>query len=93
MPSTALDVEGSARTLICVDVIPSTGVCVAVGCAGSGVAVCDGTGIWVAGNVKVATRAAGVDIISSLRLELQPVYRRIKTLKITLENRMDTGKL
>jgi len=68
------------------------GACAAVGCTGSAVAVGDGTGIWVAGSVEAMTRAVGVDIMSSLRLELQPVYRRIKTLKITLENRMDTGK-
>jgi len=36
-------------------------------------------------------KEVGVDIVSSLNLELQPVYKRITTVKITLENRMDTG--
>jgi hypothetical protein len=35
-------------------------------------------------------KGVGVTIVSSLNLELQPVYKRIKTMKITLENRMDT---
>lgn len=93
MPSTALDVDGSARTLTCVEVMPSTGICVAVGWAGGGGTVSERTGVCVAEDVAVLTRAAGVDITASLRSELQPVYRRIKTLKITLENRIDTAKL
>jgi hypothetical protein len=36
------------------------------------------------------TRRVGVAIVSSLKLELQPVYKRIKIVKITLEDRMDT---
>ena len=92
IPSTLLAVEGSARTLIWVEVIPSTGVCAAVGCAGSGVSVCGGTevGVAVDGSVDVMIAGVGVKIVSSLSLELQPVYKRIKTVKITLENRMDT---
>jgi len=73
-----------------VDVIPSTGAL--TGCAGSGVAVSVGTAgeVAVAGNVDVTITGVGVGIVSSLSLELQPVYKRIKTVKITLENRMDT---
>jgi hypothetical protein len=64
-----------------------------VGWAGSGVVVSDGIGVCVADSVDVITRSVGVDIGSSLRLELQPVYKRIKIVKITLENRIDTGRL
>jgi len=73
-----------------VDVIPSTGAL--AGCAGSGVAVSVGRagGVAVAGSVDVMIAGVGIDIVSSLSLELQPVYKRIKTVKITLENRMDT---
>jgi hypothetical protein len=75
-----------------VEVIPSTGVCGAVGCAERGVSVWGGTdvGLAVAGSVEVMITGVGVKIVSSLSLELQPVYKRIKTVKITLENRMDT---
>ena len=46
----------------------------------------------VAGSVKVMTGDVGVEIgpSPSLTLELQPVYKKIRTVKITLENRMDT---
>jgi hypothetical protein len=70
--------------------MPSTGVCVAVG--GKGVAVPNASGVCVGGSMDVMTRCVGVDIGSSLDVELQPVYRRIKTVKITLENRIDTGR-
>jgi hypothetical protein len=91
IPSTLLAVDGSARTLIWVDVIPST-ACTAVGCAGSGVSVGEGLGVsgTVTGSVEVMIKGVGVNVVSSLNLELQPVYKRIKTVKITLENRMDT---
>jgi hypothetical protein len=36
------------------------------------------------------TRSVGVDTVSSLNLELQPVYKRIRIVQITLENRIDT---
>jgi hypothetical protein len=39
----------------------------------------------------VSRKGVVVNIISSLRLELQPVYKRIRTMKITLENRMGTA--
>lgn len=57
----------------------------------NGVAVSERTGVWVAVDIKVIGKEAGVNIVSSLNLELQPVYKRIKTVKITLENRMDTA--
>ena len=88
-----LEVEGSARTLIWVEVIPSTGVArSAVGCAGIGVPISEGEGVWVAVAVKVIEKVVGVTIVSSLNLELQPVYKKIKTVQITLENRMDTTR-
>ena len=62
----------------------------AIGCAEIGVPVSEGAGGWVAVAVKVIEKGVGVTIVSSLNLELQPVYKRIKTVKITLENRMDT---
>jgi hypothetical protein len=74
--------------LIWVDVIPSTGT--SVGCAGIGVSLSEGAGVWVAVAVKGTEKGVGVTIVSSLNLELQPVYKRIKTVKITLENRMGT---
>jgi hypothetical protein len=72
-----------------VDVIPSTGTI--VGCAGIGVLVCEGAGVWVAVAVNVIEKVVVVTIVSSLNLELQPVYKRIKMMKITLEDRMDTA--
>jgi len=54
MPSTALAVDGSARTLSCVDEIPSTGATVGVGGGGSGVSV--GGVVRVGGNVAVRMR-------------------------------------
>jgi len=84
-----LAVEGSARTLIWVEVVPSTGIIVG---AGGGVTVSVGAGGRVAGSVKVITGGVGVDIgfSPSLNLGLQPVYKKIRRVKITLENRMDT---
>jgi hypothetical protein len=72
-----------------VDVIPSTGTI--VGRAGIGVLVCEGAGVWVAVAVKVIEKVVVVTIVSALNLELQPVYERIKMVKITLEDRMDTA--
>jgi hypothetical protein len=73
-----------------VDVIPSTGSF--VGCAGNGITVSVGVAVkvGVVASVDVVMKGVGVNIVSSLSLELQPVYKRIKTVKITLENRMDT---
>jgi hypothetical protein len=88
MPSTLLAVDGSARTLICVDVTPPTGP--GVGVAGRGVTVSDAKVVLVTGSLEAVTRGVGVEMVSSLGLDLQPVYRRIKTVKITLENRLDT---
>jgi hypothetical protein len=56
------------------------------------VTVAEARGVRVIGNVEVMTSCVGVDIGSSLGVELQPVYRRIKTVKITLENRIGTGR-
>jgi hypothetical protein len=77
-----------------VDVIPSTGTCVGGGCAGSEVSVLGWIEVRAAvtGSVEVMIKGVGVNIVSSLNLELQPVYKRITTVKITLENRMDTGR-
>ena len=90
IPRTVLAVEGSARTLSWVEVIPSTGAGVGVGCAASGVTVFEGAGVRVAEVVERLTRGVRVDMVSSLVLDLQPVYKRIETVKITLENRLVT---
>jgi hypothetical protein len=82
--------DGSARTLTCVEVSPWTGGRAVAD--GANAAVSEARGAWVAGSVDVMTRCVGVDIGSSLGVELQPVYRRIKTVKITLENRIDTER-
>jgi len=92
IPSTLLTVEGSARTLIWVDVTPSTGTCAAVGCEGSGAVVSEGAGVWVAGNIEVTMIAVGVNIVSSLRLKTQPVLKKTKTMITMPEERMDTGR-
>jgi hypothetical protein len=70
-----------------VEVVPSTELIVG---AGGGVAVSVETGDRVAGSVKVMTGDVGVEIGPSLNLVLQPVYKKIRRVKITLENRMDT---
>jgi hypothetical protein len=90
IPSTLLDVEGSARTLTWVEVIPSTGIWVVGAKVVGGAAVSDGSGVCVAVAAEVLTRSVGVDIGSSLDGVLQPVYKRINRVKITLENRIDT---
>jgi hypothetical protein len=55
MPNTSLAVDGSVRTLIWVDVIPSTGVTVGVSAAGSGSGVSKGLAVAEGGNVAVMT--------------------------------------
>src|SRR5688500_14527284 len=62
VPSTLLAVDGSARTLTCVEVIPSTGGTVGwlEGEGGSGVS--DGRGMGEAVNVDVAINATGEGI-------------------------------
>jgi len=57
MPSTSLTVDGSERTFICVDEVPSTGL--AVGWGGGGSGVSDGGGLSVGGKVKVMMKAVG----------------------------------
>ena len=92
MPSILLAVEGSARTLIWLEVTPSTNACAVADGARSGVSVAIGIEVRVAGEVEVTIREVGVPIVSSLRLELQPVYKSIKRMQITLENRIDTTR-
>jgi len=57
MPNVAPLVEGSARTLTCVVVIPSMGVRVEVGGGGSGVS--DGGRVGVGGSVAVTRGIVG----------------------------------
>ena len=87
IPKIWLAVEGSARTLTSVVVVPSTGIIVG---AGGGVAVSVGMGGKVAGSVKVMMGDVGVEIGPSLKVVLQPVYKKIKRVKITLGNRIGT---
>ena len=61
IPSTSPAVDGCARTLIWVDVVPSTGVAlgaISVGRGGSGVS--EGGGVNDGGNVTVTMK--GVDV-------------------------------
>src|SRR5688572_5503300 len=62
MPSTALAVDGSARTLSCVDETPSTGATVGAGAGGSGDSV--GAAVSVDGNVavRIPALAPGVSV-------------------------------
>src|ERR687887_379952 len=93
IPSTLLAVEGSERTLTWVEVIPSTGVCVAVGCAAGGVIVPVGTTVCVLGSVDVMIKGVRVNCTSSLRLVTQLVLKRTKTARIILTKRMGTAGL
>jgi len=61
MPSTSLAVDGSARTLSCVDAIPSIGRL--VGTAGGGGNVGSGGDVSVAGSVAVIK--AGVNVLGT----------------------------
>jgi len=60
--------------------------------AGGGVTVSVGAGDRVAELAKGIVGDIGVEVdpSPSLTVELQPVYKKIKTVKITLENRMGT---
>jgi hypothetical protein len=62
MPSKFPDVDGSERTLIWVDEVPSTGATVGGGGSGSGVS--EGTGVKVTGNVEVRSNAVEVGTAS-----------------------------
>lgn len=91
IPSTLLAVDGSARTLIWVDVVPSTGATVGAGGGGSGVS--DGTWVRVTGNVDVTGAAVAVDIISLRIGAPQAVLKKTTALKTTIEGLMDTAGL
>ena len=83
MPSTALAVDGSARTLSCVDDTPSTGVIVGVG-GGSGVSVGgeEGAGSMVAVMINGVAEAVGVGV----RVAVQPlIVNRMRIDKMCLE--------
>src|SRR5512132_586092 len=58
IPKTLLAVDGSARTLIWVDVVPSTGA--TVGCGGGGRGVSVTLGLKVTGSVEVTSKAPAV---------------------------------
>jgi hypothetical protein len=81
--------EGCARTLTWVDVIPSTGTTVGDGEDGS--TVFRGTTGIVAGSVEVLTDRVGLVVISPCALELQAVLRSAtaNTAKTSIR-RMDT---
>lgn len=61
IPSTSLAVDGSARTLTCVEVIPSTGVVVGVDRGGRGVPV--GSGDSVGNGVSVRMKGVGEVVV------------------------------
>ena len=87
MPSTVLAVDGSRRTLSCVEVMPSTGGTVGWGEGGRGVS--DGASMVVAGRVEVRTGRVEVGIISPWASEAQLVLR-IKMTMARRSKRMDT---
>lgn len=60
MPSTALTVDGSARTFTCVEVIPSTGTTVGVGGDGRGDSI--GGVVGVGDRVAVKINGVGEDV-------------------------------
>ena len=82
-------VDGSERTFICVDEVPSTGV--AVGWGGGRSGVSDGDGKSVGGNVEVMMKAVGVVAPISLTCISHPeqhmarMMRRAKYLYDTIE--------
>ena len=89
MPRTVLTVDGSARTLTCVDVIPSTGTSVGVGGAGRGVSV--GCGVIDGGRIAVskagvgeAVSVRGVFVAQLLIIHAIMVMLSEKYLKATL---------
>ena len=84
MPSTALAVDGSARTLSCVDDTPSTGVIVGVG-GGSGVSV--GVEEGVACNVAVRTNGVAEVVRIGVAVAVQPLivnWMRIVKMRFDL---------
>ena len=80
IPRTSLPVDGSERTLIWVEAIPSTRAIVAVGRGGSG--VCDGSGVSVSGNVEVMIVNVGVVVSIPLACNPQFVQHKARTIKI-----------
>jgi len=80
MPNTSLTVDGSERTLICVDAIPSTGAVVGEGGGGSG--VCEGGGVRVGGRVAVIIVNAGVAVPISRTCIPQPVQNKANRIII-----------
>src|SRR5690349_6304738 len=88
IPRTGPEVEGLARTLTCVDVIPSTGAAVG-GAAG-------GDDIWVetdggeAVDVTVSRTGVLVGVISLWTLDAHPALRRVRPTKTALR-RIGTG--
>jgi len=73
IPSTFPAVDGSARTLICVDVVPSTGAIVGWGGGGSGVS--EGRGVKVGDRIEVTGNAVGEGAMISRGLALHPAIQ------------------
>src|SRR5215211_7025216 len=89
IPSTVPAVDGSARTLIWVEVIPSTGETIGWGEGESGGS--DGTSVIVADSVDVMTGEEWVGVVSPWTAEAQLVLRI--RIKMTIrEKRMDTAE-
>ena len=89
IPSTVPAVDGSARTLIWVEVIPSTGETIGWGEGESGGS--DGTSVIVADSVDVMTGEEWVGVVSPWTPEAQLVLRI--RIKMTIrEKRMDTAE-
>jgi hypothetical protein len=91
IPSTLLAVDGSARTLTWVDVIPSTGTI--VGCRGGvrGVSV----GIWAgfAGNVEGTSSGVAEGTFTSRIWASQPAIKKTRIMEAAVENLSGTAGL
>ena len=73
IPTTALVVDGSTRTLTCVDVVPAAGTTVPVGGGGSGVSL--GFKVGEGGKVEVTTNSVGVAASITSTEKLHPAQK------------------
>jgi hypothetical protein len=89
IPNTLLTVEGSARTLTWVDVIPSTGDMVGRDRGESEVS--DGRGVKVVGNVAVMMNGACVGLAVSRIPKLQLVLKKMSRVNAAIDILMDTA--
>jgi hypothetical protein len=90
IPNISLAVDGSARTLSWVEVIPSTGVSAGRGGGGNGVSDRAADRVDVGSKVAVMIRNVGVAASISLTFIPQPAQNKARMMNNTFR---DTGKL